>query len=357
MQTDMRRFSPLDREVAMASPARGAMEAAVRRPHRRTAFMLCGGGAHGALQVGALRALLEGGISPDMVVGTSVGAWNATAIARMPTLDGIHCLTTLWQNAHTAQVLLGRRHPISARFGLNAMLLWNALRRGFGKHPSLLSNSGLQKLLTNHLGDMTFDELALPLLVTATNLTTGERAIFRSGKLIPALLASSAIPGVFPPVWLGDGLYVDGISLDSACFDEVIARGAERIVVLAIGCDLEAPGSSCWRLPVPADPMVAPTWGRNASPAGVIERWTRVWRRAELDQIVRRLPPSVETHVIPLTTGNDGGVLDFARVPHWIERGYDLTRAHMAKALSPRHLTPGAAERATTYDIASPIPA
>jgi hypothetical protein len=131
-------------------------------------------------------------------------------------------------------------------------------------------------------------------------------------------------------------LYVDGISLDSATFDEVVALGVERIVVLAIGCDLEAPGTSCWRRPVPVGPATAPTLGAKASPAAVVERWTRVWRRAELDQIVRRLPAGIETHVIPLTTGTDGGVLDFTRVPCWIERGYALTRAYLDRAMAGR---------------------
>ncbi|HEX6121952.1 MAG TPA: patatin-like phospholipase family protein, partial [Ktedonobacterales bacterium] len=86
-----------------------------QRRHTRTAFVFCGGGAHGALQVGALRALMERGIYPDIVVGTSVGAWNATAIARTPTLDGVHCLTALWQSAHSARILLGRGRPLGAR--------------------------------------------------------------------------------------------------------------------------------------------------------------------------------------------------------------------------------------------------
>src|SRR5579863_2722396 len=81
---------------ADCGPLRGA--SGVHRPRWRgyTAFVLSGGGARGALQVGALRALLECGERPDVIVGTSIGAWNGAVLARDPTLTGVEAVEEAW---------------------------------------------------------------------------------------------------------------------------------------------------------------------------------------------------------------------------------------------------------------------
>jgi len=352
-----------DRETVTLPPEWSLVRGSVRAAHHRhdqpgpTAFMLSGGGAQGALQVGALRALMEQGIYPDIVVGTSVGAWNGTAVARTPTLEGMRCLSALWQDAHAARVLLGRQRPTGSPLVLNAALLWDALRRMRNGCPSLCSDRGLRDLLTTHLGDASFDEMALPLVVTATDLTTGERTAFRSGRLIPTLLASSAIPGIFPPVWIGDRLYADGGALDSAGFTAAVALGAQRIFVLALGYDLAGIGAQRWdrarslnapsTVPVAPEAFVPPMpRERTARPsaAAVIERSTQVRHRVVLDLAVQQLPAHIETHIIPLSTGCGAGALDFTCVPQWIQRGYDLARAYLSDALPLRQRTMVAVE-------------
>src|SRR5215472_421097 len=81
----------------------------IHRPRWRsyTAFVLAGGGARGALQVGALRALLEHGDSPDVVVGTSIGAWNGACLALRPTIEGVEWLTDAWLSTNANRLLLG----------------------------------------------------------------------------------------------------------------------------------------------------------------------------------------------------------------------------------------------------------
>src|SRR5262245_2919357 len=90
-------------------------QAAGRTPARRsprwygyTAFVLSGGGARGALQVGAVRALLEAGIFPDVLIGTSIGAWNAAALARFPLDEALERMAEAWRQSQPAPILLGR---------------------------------------------------------------------------------------------------------------------------------------------------------------------------------------------------------------------------------------------------------
>ena len=104
-----------DRSVHNGNAHRGPLRGAygIHRPRWRgyTAFVLSGGGARGALQVGALRALLECGERPDVIVGTSIGAWNGAVLALDPTLPGVEALETAWRAAHPSRVLqIGRAH-------------------------------------------------------------------------------------------------------------------------------------------------------------------------------------------------------------------------------------------------------
>jgi NTE family protein len=126
------------------------------------------------------------------------------------------------------------------------MLLWEAARRILGRVPSLYGDLGLRQLLAHFNGDMTFEEMAVPLRVVATDLTHGARAVFHSGAVMPAVQASSAPPGIFPPMRIGDALYTDGQGLDYVSFTEALALGARRNFVLAIGHDTDTDGGPPW---------------------------------------------------------------------------------------------------------------
>src|SRR6516164_5937431 len=91
-----------------------------RRTRPRTAFVLSGGGNQGVSQVGMLRALLERGITPDVVVGTSAGALNGAAVAYAPNLTGISQLATVWEQLRTEDIFPGGRIHRA----------WNVVRRG-----------------------------------------------------------------------------------------------------------------------------------------------------------------------------------------------------------------------------------
>jgi NTE family protein len=355
-----------DGEVPGALSASGTL----RRPRWNgyTVFVLSGGGARGALQVGALRALLEAGERPDAVVGTSIGAWNGALLARDPTLDGVEELATAWRDAHPTRVLLGIEPPANTPPQAHASLrMIAAARRVAAGRPSLYGDAGVREFVQQRVGEGTFEDLALPLRVVATDITHGTRAVFASGPLAPAILASSAIPGVFPPVRIGDSVYVDGGSVDNASVETALALGARRIFVLEVGFDEQATGSSLWSVPVPEEPpdeVVTMKGGRGmwsgrirlgggrrnrnrpyVHPlAALLERTSQVVSHYQLEQSLARVPRGIEVHVIRVGHAAAGGALEFEKAPRWIEQGYAVTREYLASLqASPLLATPAPA--------------
>jgi NTE family protein len=168
-----------------------------------TAFVLTGGGNLGAVQVGMLQALLEHGIVPDLVVGTSIGALNGAFLVGHAHLSGITGLRELWESVRREDVF-----PMHA----------GSLTRGLlGHQPYLFDSLGVRTLLLRaDLGFSRLEEAPIPLAVVATDLHTGEAVVLKEGDVIQAVLASSAIPGVFPPVsWEGRILVDGGVSANA----------------------------------------------------------------------------------------------------------------------------------------------
>jgi predicted acylesterase/phospholipase RssA len=344
--------APRDGDEA-AAPS--ASFAGGHRPRWRdyTAFVLSGGGARGALQVGALRALFEAEIKPDVIVGTSIGAWNGALLAWNPTLAGIEAMEAAWREAHPTRVLLGMEPPANAPSQAHATLrtIAAAQRVAAGK-PSLYGNVGVREFIQRLIGEHTFEELAVPLRVVATDITHGTRAVFDSGPLAPAVLASSAIPGVFPPVRIGDSVYVDGGSLDNASVETALTLGARRIFVLEVGYDEQATGAALWSSPAideTSEVEEAQKSGRNGRVrfgglrrsgsrpsvhplAALLERTSQVVSHYQLEQALARVPRGIEVHVIRVGHAAAGGALEFEKAPRWMEQGYAFTRAYLASA-------------------------
>lgn len=186
---------------------------------RPTAFVLGGGAAFGAVQVGQLRALTEAGVRPDLVVGTSVGSINGAMVALDP--DGIEQLAGIWQEITTARVFpggwLGRLRT------LQASRAW------------LSDNRGLASLLEEYLPTRDFTRLRLPFAAVAADYVTAETVVLARGDLHQALLASAAIPGIFPPVTIGDRLLVDGGIVANVPVRQAVDLGARSVVVLDCG--------------------------------------------------------------------------------------------------------------------------
>lgn len=193
-----------------------------RRRHRGgpVAFVLSGGGPLGAVQVGFLHALFEHGIVPDIVVGVSVGALNAVAVADDPSPAGVESLESLWLRMRKEDLFPGGRLTWA----------WHAVTRG----PSLCSNDGLRRVIDRHLRASTFEELVIPAHVVATDLATGDEAWFSQGPITDPLLASAAMPGVLPPVEIDGVRYVDGGVANNVPVSRAVSLGARQVYVLNV---------------------------------------------------------------------------------------------------------------------------
>jgi NTE family protein len=191
------------------------------RTRPRTAFVLGGGGNLGAIQVGMLRALADRGILPDELIGCSVGAINAAALAGDPTPEGIERMSELWGRLDSEVICPPGR--------LSGLLL---LTR---KYRSLQSNDALRRLLETSLGYDKFEETPIPLSVVATSLRTGCDHWFTAGPVVPAVLASAALPAVFPPVEIDGERFVDGGVVDNVPISRALVGAVERVFVLHVG--------------------------------------------------------------------------------------------------------------------------
>ena len=167
----------------------------------KLAFVLSGGGSLGSVQVGCIEALMQHGIFPDLVVGTSVGALNGVWLAKDPTMDGVEQLKALWLS-------LESRGPFQE--GNLRVLVRLLLGRNY-----LYANKTLRKLVCQCVDGNTFEELEIPALVVAT-------------------LASTAIPGVFPAVKIQDVEYIDGAMTSNCGLEPAWDQGARRMVVIEI---------------------------------------------------------------------------------------------------------------------------
>jgi NTE family protein len=194
------------------------------------AFVLSGGASLGAVQVGMLHALYERAIAPDLIVGTSAGAINGAFIASRPqTVATADALAAVW-----CGVRRGRTFPLHPLTGLLGLL---------GTQGHLVGDSGLRRLIGPHLQCDALEDTAIPLHVVAVDVLSGEELRLSRGPLLDAVLASSAIPGVFPPVDWGRRTLVDGGVANNTPLSHAVALGAERIYVLPAGyaCALDAP--------------------------------------------------------------------------------------------------------------------
>jgi NTE family protein len=253
----------------------------------------------------------------------------------------VEALAEIWRGLHPATVMLGR--PVEAKHPkrtLRARLLMAALGRVGRGRSSLYDDAGMRTILATHIGDVSFEELALPLRVIAANLTYGGRGVFSSGPVAPAVLASSAIPGIFPPVRIGDAVYADGGTVDGCSVETAVALGARRIFVLANGFDLIGDGGARWAASSPGD---------SYSMAAVLQRASQVMGTFQIQQALERVPRDVETHVISLSTGDDGGTLNFGAVSAWIERSYAATRAYLQGVNSTTSSRMAALPRAVSH--------
>ena len=280
--------------------------------------MLSGGGSLGAVQVGMLQSLAARGIGPDLLIGTSAGALNAAYVAghgaSLAALDG---LAAIWAGLRRRDVF-----PFQAgRLGAAAV----------GRAPSLCSNWSLRRLVEEHLNFHELERAPIPLYVIATDVRTGEEVALSSGDTTDAILASAAIPAVFPPVTIAGRDLIDGGIADNAAVSLAVSLGADVVYILPTGyaCALEA---------APATPLAS---ALQALTLLVEQRLVLEVAHFAQGHDIRVLPP-----LCPLSISSS----DFRHGAHLVERARAATdrwlddegplRAHPERFLALHHHAP-----------------
>ncbi|GAA0706761.1 patatin-like phospholipase family protein [Dokdonella soli] len=257
-----------------------------------TAFVMAGGGSLGAVEVGMLRELLAWGEVPSFVVGASAGAINGAFFAADPTLACVARLGAIWAG-------LKRRDL----FPLNLRSILGLLTR----RAHLVDSSGLRRLLEQHLPYRHLQDAAIPIHVVASDMVTGEEVLLSSCAVVDAVLASAAIPGIFPPINIDGRLLVDGGVANNTPISAAMRLGATRIIVLPTGfaCALKH------------------------VPTGAIGRAMHALNLLVARQLVHdaeRFAGDVELRIVPSPCPLERSSYDYSGAANLIERGALTTR-------------------------------
>lgn len=218
-----------------------------------------------------LEALAERDIWPDIVLGTSIGAVNGAALAARPTIDGVHALADRWEGLHAD-------NPF-------AVSVWNSATTALRSWTHIIDPAPAERFVADLVGVDTFEELTLPFQCVAACIETASETWFSSGPLIDPILASAALPGVFPPRRVGDRHYLDGGLVNSIPVGRAIELGADELYVLQVGHISE--------------PLDVP---RNLYEVGMVS--FELSRRHRFIGDIDAIPDHITVHVLP--TGEDG---------------------------------------------------
>ena len=273
----------------------------------QTAFVLGGGGVLGAAEVGMLRALVEAGVQPDVVLGTSIGALNGAFLAADPTVEATRRLAGLWEELAGGGVFSGSVVARAARMA----------RTG----TSLHSRGPLRELFQQHLPVERIEDLAVPFQCVAASVERAAEHWFDAGPLHDAVLASCAVPGLLAPVRIGDEHYLDGGLVNSIPVSRAVALGARTVWVMQVG-----------RVEKPLRPPRLP-WE-----VAVVA--FEIARRHRFATDLATLPDDVTVHVLPTGDTPGEGVpeglrqlryRDARRTGERVRRAYDASRRYLER--------------------------
>lgn len=232
-----------------------------------TAFVLGGGGKWGAVEVGMIQALHEAGVEADLILGTSIGAFNGAIIADYPGREGVERLNGFWEEVTGADLF-------------QTGFFDRALRVATLK-PALHETSELRKLVEHAIHpDTRIEDLQVPFQCVAASIEAVTDHWFDTGPLIDAVLASAAVPALFPPVEIDGEHFYDGGLVDSVPLGRAIHLGADVIYVLQVG-----------RMESPLRPP------ERLYEAALIS--FEIARRHRFITAMRDLPEDVEVYVLP----------------------------------------------------------
>lgn len=253
-----------------------------------------------------LQALDEVGVRPDLILGTSIGAFNGSVVAAEPGPRGVEQLVEVWQRLEGSDLFSG---GVLDRVKAVATL-----------QPAMHGNHELRRLLEGvHHPDTRIEDLAIPFQCVAASIERASEHWFDEGPLIEALLATSAVPVLFPPVEIDNEHFYDGGLVNSVPLRRAVDLGVDVVYVLQVG-RVEAP------LRVP----------EKLYEAALIS--FEIARRHTYAAAIRDVPTDVSVHLLP--SGNPVGFDDWRQL-RWkdtsstsrlIEGAYEATRSYLSEA-------------------------
>lgn len=294
---------------------------------KKLAFVLGGGGSHGALQVGALRALYEEGIQPDFLVGTSIGSLNSAFLA-VHGMDeaGLKKLEETWLETVNQEIL-----PPN--------YVWLSLRSVFGR-PDGTSAQRLEQFFISHgIGkDLKFGDLkGIPFVAVSTDLNSALPVLFGTHPedgVLSGVLASAALPPWIRAIEENGKYLVDGGFVSNLPVEPALTLGATAIIAL----DLADP-MGVWH------DLAESRWFFNKAIVSVQERN----RELELALAEARKVPVLDI----LLMGDELSIplWDFTKSEMLIERGYEIAKASLDRARAKGAFWSGYLQRHPTSDL------
>jgi NTE family protein len=268
-------------------------------------FVLSGGASLGAIEVGMLRALYEHEVAPDLIVGTSAGSVNGAYIASRPTTPETAIeLGQVWEQMSTLQVFTP--NPVTAVLGL------------VGERDHLVPNAGVKHTLETYAQFTRMEDAPISFHVIATDVLSGEKVRISRGDAESAVLASSAIPGVFPSIEFEGRRLVDGGVAENTPIADAVELGADPIYVLPTGGTCKLP----------------------AAPQGAIPMLVRALTlliNQRLAQDIERYSEQVRLVVVPPPCPDPVPAWDFGQAQRLIELGYRSAREVLDGSESDEH--------------------
>ncbi|CAN5173758.1 patatin-like phospholipase family protein [soil metagenome] len=253
-----------------------------------------------------LRALFEAGIRPELVLGTSVGALNGALVAVDPGEGVIDRLVRLWESAASNRDVYGDGPVRQVR---------RAVRTGTHLH----SSRPLRERLEVELGERTFADLAVEFQCCAASIERAAEHWFTSGRVVDAVVASAAVPGLLQPAVVDGEHFLDGGIVNSIPVGRAVEQGADQVFVLQVG-----------RVDRPLTPPRKPWEVARVS--------FEIARRHRFHREMAALPEQVACHVLPTggSTAKDDSLLsyrDFRAVLRRVDAAYHASVAFLDEVL------------------------
>lgn len=174
----------------------------------RIGLALSGGAARGMAHIGALKAFLDNGIKIDCVAGTSIGAMVAAFFAFKSSVEEM------------------RRQA--------EKMSWLKVSRLAISKSGILSNKMIGEIIRDSMGDVNIEDAAIPLAIVATDIARGGKVVLRKGNLARAVMASTAIPGIFTPVEIDGRPLVDGFLVENLPTATIREMGADIVLAVSL---------------------------------------------------------------------------------------------------------------------------